>query len=134
MLSAFAGRESLAGTQCWRGWGYWVDGESRAYKSEEMHLVTRGPVRWGPGLAVELYHLDPRHGGIDDQKPPITIVPANPRSRYNGRTNYVDGLATVPDSADNIVFGMSQIGADSPALDEIQKYNRWACGLENASG
>ncbi|MFQ5956067.1 MAG: hypothetical protein ACE5JZ_13465, partial [Kiloniellales bacterium] len=77
--------------ECWRGWGYWIDARTRAYKSGELLLVTKGPAVWRPGHAVELYVLDRTTGRIARDVPPITLIPANPRTYYRGRSNYVDG-------------------------------------------
>ena len=40
--------------ECWRGWGYLSDPETRTYTSGELLLVTRGAADWRAGLPVEL--------------------------------------------------------------------------------
>lgn len=118
-----------AAPQCWRGWGYWVDGATRAYKSEELLLVTRGDVVWNLDRPVTLYLLDRGSGQIRTDSPPIVVVPPLPRAQYNGRVNYVDGLARVEGANDQLVFGLSQISPPTAPLPQAVSFNRWMCGL-----
>lgn len=122
-----------AAVECWRGWGYWVDGRTRAYKSEEMLLVTRGPAHWAPGHAVALYVLDRASGRIAAQRAPITVVPLEARAYYRAPLNYVDGLAEVQGSDDRLVFGLSHVAPPAAPLPRLEDYNAWACGLGGAS-
>ncbi len=84
--------------ECWRGWGYRVDPGTRAYKSEELLLVTKGPATWRTGVSVELHRLDRASGAIVG-------------------------------SGDELVFGLSHVAPPVAALETLEDYNRWACGL-----
>lgn len=115
-------------TECWRGWGYILDGQSRAYKSEEMLVVTLGPTLWQAGTPVELFLLD-RASGHMSELPPIKVIPENPRMYYRGRLNYVDTLAAIDGSADLMTLGLSHIEPAAPGIPAKEDYNRWACGF-----
>ncbi len=115
-------------TECWRGWGYILDGQSRAYKSEEMLLVTLGPTLWESGHPVELFVLDRASGHISEL-PPIRVIPENPRMYYRGRLNYVDMVAAIENSQDFMTLGLSHIEPAAPGVPAKEDYNRWACGL-----
>ncbi len=115
--------------ECWRGWGYLSDPETQAYTSGEMLLVTRGAADWRAGLPVELYHLDRTTGAIAAGRPAMTVIPANPRLYYRGRSNYVDGRATVLDMEQELVFGLNHIAPPAGELEAMLEFNRWACGL-----
>lgn len=116
--------------ECWRGWGYWVDARTRAYKSEELLLVTKGPADWSSGQPVRLYLLDRATGRIATEQAPIVAIPLDPRSYYRGNLNYVDAIADVEGTEDRLVFGLSHIPAPSAPIEKLDDYNRWACGLE----
>ncbi len=115
-------------TQCWRGWGYLLDGRTGSYKSQEMLLVTIGAPVWETGRPVELYLLD-RASGLISEMPSFTIVPEGPRLYFRGRLNYVDTTATIEGSADRIVIGLSHIEPARPGVPAKERYNRWACGF-----
>lgn len=115
-------------TQCWRGWGYLLDGQTGGYKSQEMLLVTIGAPVWETGRPVELYLLD-RASGLISEMPSFTIVPEGPRLYFRGRLNYVDTTATIEGSADRIVIGLSHIEPAQPGVPAKERYNRWACGF-----
>jgi len=115
-------------TECWRGWGYILDGQSRAYKSEEMLLVTLGPTLWEAGQAVELFVLDRASGHISEL-PPIRVVPQTPRLYYRGRLNYVDTVASIDGSGDFMTLGLSHIEPAPAGVPAKEDFNRWACGL-----
>jgi len=115
--------------ECWQGWGYWVDAQTRAYKSQELLLVTEGLANWTQGNSVTLRILDRATGGIDESKPPIVAQPLKSRVYYRGSANYVDGLADVEGASERIVFGLSQIAPSVPALPAMEAYTAWACGL-----
>lgn len=115
-------------TECWRGWGYILDGESRAYKSQEMLVVTLGPTLWEAGQPVELFVLDRASGHISEV-PPIRVIPENPRTYYRGRLNYVDTLAAIESSEDFMTLGLSHIEPAATGIPAKEGYNRWACGL-----
>ncbi len=119
--------------ECWRGWGYRVDKVTRTYTSEELLLATKGPADWRPGRQVVLYTLDRATGQIDPEAPPIVIVSINPRSYYRNNLNYVDGEGEIVGSADNLVFGLSHVPLPTAAIEDLYKYNVWACGLEGAA-
>jgi hypothetical protein len=123
-----AAEEDSPATQCWRGWGYLLDGETGAYKSEEMLLVTIGAPLWQAGEPVELYLLDRASGLISDM-PSFTVTPENPRLYYRGRLNYVDATAAIEGSADRITIGLSHIEPARPGVPAKERYNRWACGF-----
>lgn len=122
-----------AGTECWRGWAYWVDGQTGAYKSQEMLVVTKGARQLAPGQSIKLFHLDRQTGQIEQGLAPLVATPVNPRTYYRGRSNYVDGTASVAGASDNLVFGLNQVGDGASDLPATQKFNRWACGLESRS-
>ncbi len=115
--------------ECWRGWGYLSDPDTRAYASGELLLVTRGAADWRPGLPVALYQLDRATGTIMAERPAMTVIPANPRLYYRGRSNYVDGRATVLDMEQELVFGLNHIAPPAGGLEAMLEFNRWACGL-----
>jgi len=120
---------SARATECWQGWGYWVDAHTRAYKSQELLLVTEGPAVWQAGQPVTLRLLDRASGQIDRAAAPVIAVPIDPRTFYRGSANYVDGLADVQGVADRLVFGMSQVAPPASAIPEMEAYTAWACGL-----
>ena len=122
------GQPAAPATQCWRGWGYLLDGTHGGYKSGEMLLVTIGSPVWEAGRPVDLYLLD-RASGLISEMPPFTIVPESPRLYYRGRLNYVDTKASIPGSADRIVIGLSHIEPARPGVPALEGYNRWACGF-----
>ena len=128
-LLAVAIPRPAAAVECWQGWGYWVDAQTRAYTSHEMLLVTDGPAGWAVGNSVTLRVLDRATGRIDDSKAPIVAVPLESRVYYRGSANYVDGLADVRGATDRIVFGLSQIVPLVPTLPAMEAYTAWACGL-----
>ncbi|GAB4223737.1 MAG: hypothetical protein Tsb0032_26840 [Kiloniellaceae bacterium] len=115
-------------TQCWRGWGYLLDGATGAYKSEEMLLVTIGAPVWEAGRPVELFLLD-RASGLLSDMPSFMIVPEAPRLYFKGRLNYMDTKAAVEGSPDRIVVGLSHIEPAKPGVPAKERYNRWACGF-----
>jgi len=115
-------------TECWRGWGYLLDGVNGGYKSQEMLLVTIGSPVWEIGRPVELFLLD-RATGLLSEMPSITIAPENPRIYYRGRLNYVDATATIAGTKDRIVIGLSHIEPAKPGVPAKERYNRWACGF-----
>ena len=128
-LAAMLGLAGPAGAaECWQGWGYWVDARTRAYKSQELLLVTEGPADWRPGRPVTLFFLDRASGEIDRARAPIVAVPIDPRAYYRGTANYVDGLADVQGSADRLVFGLSHVAPPASAIPEMEAYTAWACG------
>lgn len=115
-------------TECWRGFGYLLDGETGGYKSEEMLLVTIGTTVWEAGYPVELFLLD-RASGLISEMPSFTITPENPRLFYRGRLNYVDTTAAIAGSGDRIFIGLSHIEPAKPGVPAKETYNRWACGF-----
>jgi hypothetical protein len=123
-----AAREGDPRTQCWRGWGYLLDGVSGGYKSQEMLLVTIGTTVWEAGRPVEIFLLD-RASGLLSEMPSFTITPENPRVYYRGRLNYVDTAASIDGSPDRIVIGLSHIEPVKPGVPDKERYNRWACGF-----
>lgn len=120
--------EPIVRTECWRGWGYLLDGASGGYKSQEMLLVTIGPTIWEADRPVELFLLDRASGLISDM-PSFTITPDIPRLYYRGRLNYVDTTASIVGSEDRIVVGLSHIEPAKPGVPAKERYNRWACGF-----
>lgn len=131
LLSAMVPASAQEGdprTQCWRGWGYLLDGASGGYKSQEMLLVTIGTTVWEAGRPVEIFLLD-RASGLLSDMPSFTITPENPRLYYRGRLNYVDTTASIDGSPDRIVVGLSHIEPAKPGVPAKERYNRWACGF-----
>jgi hypothetical protein len=123
-----AAQNTAPGTQCWRGWGYLLDGATGNYKSQEMLLVTIGAPVWERGRPVELYLLD-RASGLISEMPSFTILPETPRLYYRGRLNYMDTTAAIEGSADRIVVGLSHIEPAQVGVPHKERYNRWACGF-----
>ncbi|MEQ8356982.1 MAG: hypothetical protein RH942_15700 [Kiloniellaceae bacterium] len=123
-----AAQETAPATQCWRGWGYLLDGQSGGYKSQEMLLVTIGAPVWEVGRPVEIFLLDRASGLISDM-PSFIITPENPRQYYRGRLNYVDTTAAIEGSRDRIVVGLSHIEPAKAGVPAKERYNRWACGF-----
>jgi hypothetical protein len=121
-------QEKAPATECWRGWGYLLDGQTGGYKSQEMLLVTIGAPLWEVGRPVELFLLD-RASGLISEMPSFTIVPENPRQYFRGRLNYVDTTAAIEGSEDRIVVGLSHIEPAKPGVPAKERYNRWACGF-----
>ena len=128
-LLAAAIPRPAAAIEGWQGWGYWVDSQTRAYKSQELLLVTEGPASWAAGNSVTLRVLDRATGRIDESETPILALPLESRVYYRGNANYVDGWAEVEGAADRIVFGLSQIAPSEPALPAMEAYVARACGL-----
>ena len=129
LLAAMVALAGPAGAaECWQGWGYWVDAQTRAYKSEELLLVTQGPADWQPGRPVTLFFLNRSSGAIDAARDPIVAIPIDPRAYYRGSANYVDGLADVQGSTDRLVFGLSHVAPPASAIPEMEAYTAWACG------
>jgi hypothetical protein len=127
LLTAQSGAASAA--ECWQGWGYWVDAQTRAYKSEELLLVTDGPADWVIGRPVTLFLMDRVTGEIDRSRASLVAVPIDTRSYYRGNANYVDGSAAVRGADDRLVFGLSHVSPPASALPEMEAYTAWACGL-----
>lgn len=119
--------------ECWRGWGYRVDKQTRTYKSEELLLVTKGPVDWRPGQQVVLYTHDRASGQIIPAVPPVTITLLSARSYYRDNLNYVDGEGQIVGGEDNLVFGLSHVPLPTAAIEKLHEYNIWACGLESSA-
>ena len=115
--------------ECWQGFGYRVDPQTRTYKSKELLLVTKGPATWRVGVPVELHQLDRATGVIATDMTPLTVVPASARTYYRGKSNYVDGRGAIVGSEDELVFGLSHVAPSVAALEALDDYNRWACGL-----
>jgi len=127
-LATATAQERAPTTECWRGWGYLLDGRSGDYKSQEMLLVTIGSPVWERGHPVELYLLD-RASGLISEMPSFTILPETPRLYYRGRLNYMDTTAAIEGSPDRIVVGLSHIEPAQPGVPAKENYNRWACGF-----
>src|SRR3546814_4856987 len=53
-----AAAETGPRTECWRGFGYLLDGTDGSYKSQEMLLVTIGTTVWEAGRPVEIFLPD----------------------------------------------------------------------------
>jgi len=127
-------RAASAPVECWQGWGYRVDPQTRTYTSPEMLLATKGPADWQPGHEVTLYILDRASGRIDTQQLPIVVAPFIPRTYYRDNLDYVDGEGDIIGSDDNLVFGLSHVPKPTADLEKMNEYNRWACGLEGSAG
>lgn len=119
--------------ECWRGWGYRVDPQTRTYTSPEILLTTKGAAIWQPGHEVTLYIMDRASGRIDAQTAPIVVAPFNPRLYYRDNLNYVDGEGEITGSGENLVFGLSHVPKPSADIEKMHQYNRWACGLEGSA-
>ena len=119
--------------ECWRGWGYRVDGQTRTYKSEELLLVTKGAAEWQPGQEVTLHVLDRASGQIIPGAAPIVITTFTPRMYYRNNHNYVDGEGKIVGSEDNLVFGLNHFPLPTAAIEKLLQYNVWLCGLEGVT-
>ena len=111
---------------CWSGWGYFVEPDSLAFRSERLLLATDGPADWVPGTRIALYPLDPETGRRVAEAAPIVIRPRQPSfaSRNGNRT--VDDVAAVAGRKLQLMLGMTRIGpASAPAS---QRSLDWACG------
>ncbi|RMD61761.1 MAG: hypothetical protein D6826_09070 [Alphaproteobacteria bacterium] len=128
MVPLAAGIAKAGAAECWRGWGYWIDARTRAYKSEELLLVSRAGVDWAPSRPVVLFVLDRASGRIAADVGPITVIPLDPRVYYRGTTNYVDAVAEVAGSPDRMVFGLSHVAPPSAPLARLEAFTAWACG------
>ena len=133
LAQAGPGRAASIPVECWRGWGYRVDPQTRTYVSPEILLTTKGPAAWQPGHEVTLYILDRASGRIDAQAAPIVVIPFNPRLYYRDNLNYVDGEGEIAGSGENLVFGLSHVPKPSADIEKMHQYNRWACGLEGSA-
>ncbi len=129
VLVAMPAARAAEAVECWRGWGYLSDPETGAYASAELLLVTRGAADWRAGLPVKLYQLERTTGTIAAGQPAMTVIPVSPRVYYRGRTNYVDGRATILGREESLVFGLSHLAPAAGGLEAMNDYNRWACGL-----
>ena len=124
---------AVQATECWTGWGYWVEPGTHAYKSNRVLLVTKGPAKWVNGLPVTLYFLDEVKGGIRPDAPPITALPAALRFTQQQRLPHVTGLAAVEGKSDQLAFGMSHIVQLVQGIEKLDSFYRWACGLSPSS-
>ncbi len=115
--------------ECWQGWGYLSDPVTQTYTSGELLLVTRGAADWRAGLPIILYQLDRATGAIMADRSAMTVIPTNPRLYYRGRTNYVDGRATILGMEQELVFGLGHVAPPAGGLEAMLDFNRWACGL-----
>ncbi|MGF1612264.1 MAG: hypothetical protein ACFCUQ_22935 [Kiloniellales bacterium] len=123
----FGPSESRA-TECWTGWGYWIEAGSHRYKSERLLLVAQGATAWAPGQPVTLYFLDGEAGGIDESEPPITAIPASLRFSRWQRLPLVTGIAVVAGRSDHLTFGLSHITQLVTGIERLDDFYRWACG------
>ncbi len=120
-LSPASAREA-----CWSGWGYFVEPDSLAFRSERLLLVTDGPADWVPGSRIALYPLDPETGRREPGAGAVVIRPRQPSfaSRNGNRT--VDDVAAVAGRELRLMLGMTRIGPASAAAS--QRTLDWACG------
>ncbi len=85
---------------------------------------------WQPGLAVALYVLDDATGAIRKDLEPISVIPRNPRFSRQEGLPYVNGLATVVGSPDDLAFGLSHIRPSVAGIERLDRFFRRACGLD----
>jgi len=116
-------------TECWTGWGYWIEAGSHRYKSERLLLVAQGAPDWVPGRPVTLHVLDGEQGGVKANEPPITVIPASLRFSRWQRLPQVTGVAAVPGRSDQLTFGLSHIVQLVTGIERLDAFYRWACGL-----
>ena len=124
------GGHPAAAVECWTGWGYFVEPATHVYKSERFLISTAGAVVWQPGLAVALYVLDDATGAIRKDLEPISVIPRNPRFSRQEGLPYVNGLATVVGSPDDLAFGLSHIRPSVAGIERLDRFFRRACGLD----
>lgn len=126
LLLTLGGSPALAREACWSGWGYFVEPESLAFRSDRLLLVTDGPADWTPGTRIALYRLDPKTGRRLDGQEPIVVRPRRPSfaSRNGNRT--VDDVAGVVGREMQLMLGMTRIGPASAARS--RQTLAWACG------
>lgn len=128
VLWAGAGLAEASREVCWSGWGYRVELDTLAFKSDRLLLVTGGPVDWHPGTRVTLYPLDPASGQRDPDAEPLTIKVRQPTFRSAKGNRTVDDVADLIGSPFHLMLGMTRIG---PAMVADQRQNdflAWACG------
>lgn len=119
-------------TECWSGWGYWVEPGTHVYKSDRILLVTKGSAVWMQGQPVTFYLLDETKGGIRPDAAPIKALPGMLRFSQKQRLQHVTGLAAVEGKSDHLAFGMSHIVQLVKGIEKLDSFYRWACGLETA--
>jgi len=134
LLFALLLARPAAAVECWTGWGYWIDPQTRAYRSERLLLATRGPVDWVPGAPVLLYRLDEQRGGFDESMPPLTVFPGPPRFSYRAETSLVTLVAAVAGRRDHLSLGLSHVKQTAFGLARLDQFYRWACGLSRERG
>ncbi|MCG8354749.1 MAG: hypothetical protein MI920_04175 [Kiloniellales bacterium] len=130
LFGALFGASPALAVECWTGWGYVVEAGSHAFKSERFLIVTAGPVAWSAGYPVELHVLDDRTGGRREDLAPLTVVPANPRFSRQQGLDYVNGIAAIVGSADQLAFGLSHIRPSVSGIERLDAFYRQACGLD----
>lgn len=113
---------------CWSGWGYRVEPETMAFRSERILLVTDGPVDWSPGNRIALHPLDPESGQRDSGAAPIVVVPRQPSFGSARGNRTVDDVAEVVGSPLHLMLGMTRIGPASVADPRQHAFLAWACG------
>ena len=123
---------AVQATECWSGWGYWVEPGTHAYKSNRILLVTKGSAVWTYGQPVTFYRLDETKGGIRPDEPPLKAFLGQLRFSQKQRLQYVTGLAAVEGKSDHLAFGMSHIVQLVKGIEKLDSFYRWACGLDTA--
>ena len=123
---------SARATECWSGWGYWVEPGTHVYKSNRILLVTKGSAVWMQGQPVTFYLLDEAKGGIHPDAAPIKALPGMLRFSQKQRLQHVTGLAAVEGKSDHLAFGMSHIVQLVKGIEKLDSFYRWACGLDSA--
>jgi hypothetical protein len=114
---------------CWSGWGYRVEPESLAFRSERLLLATDGPVAWVPGREIALYRLDPRTGQRLRDAAPIRVRPQRPSFGHARGNRTMDDIAEVVGDELDLMLGMTRIGPASVPDDPRQReLMAWACG------
>ena len=123
---------AVRATECWSGWGYWVEPGTRAYKSNRILLVTKGSAVWMYGQPVTFYRLDEAKGGIVPDEPPLKAFLGSLHFSQKQRLQHVTGLASVEGKSDHLAFGMSHIVQLVKGIEKLDSFYRWACGLDSA--
>lgn len=129
---AVAQATAVQATECWSGWGYWVEPGTHAYKSNRILLVTKGSAVWTYGQPVTFYRLDETKGGIVQDAPPLKALLGSLRFSQKQRLQHVTGLAAVEGTSDHLAFGMSHIVQLVKGIEKLDSFYRWACGLDSA--
>jgi len=113
---------------CWSGWGYRVEPDTLAFRSQRLLLATDGPVDWTSGNRVTLYPLDPRSGQRAADAAPIVVELRQPSFGHANGNRTMDDVADLVGEPLRLMLGMTRIGPASVADSRQRDFLAWACG------